>query len=56
MALDLLEWIIIAAVLLGLVLGGVGLYFLLRVLRTLNKADRYFDEKEKESRQPAKSS
>ena len=47
---DPLQWLIIGA--LVVVVLGVIVYVLLRVLRTLNKADRYFDSKEKVSGQP----
>jgi hypothetical protein len=40
---DPLQWLIIGIlVLMGM---GVIVYILLRILRTLNKADRYFDSK-----------
>ena len=47
---DPLQWLIIGA--LAVVVLGVIVYVLLRILRTLNKADRYFDSKEKVSGQP----
>ena len=42
---DSLQWVIIVALSVLIVVGIV--YLLLRVIRTLNKADKYFDSKEK---------
>jgi hypothetical protein len=42
---DPLQWVIIGIFVLA-VLGAIA-YILLRILRTLNKADRYLDSKEK---------
>jgi len=50
---DPLQLIIIGILVIGV--GGVlclVAYFLFRILRTLDKADRYFDSKEKGSEQP----
>jgi uncharacterized protein HemY len=47
---DPLQWLIIG--ILALVVLGAVAYILLRILRTLNKADRYFDTKEKGAGQP----
>jgi len=48
---DPLQWLIIGIVVLA-VLGAI-VYIILRILRTLNKADKYFDKKEKGSGQPS---
>jgi len=48
---DPLQWLILGAFV--VVALGVVVYILLRILRTLNKADRYFDSKAKGSGQPA---
>jgi uncharacterized protein HemY len=42
---DPLQWVIIVVLSVLIVLAIV--YVLLRVIRTLNKADKYFDSKEK---------
>jgi len=50
---DPLQWLIIGILVLGA--GGVLVliaYILFRILRTLDKADKYFDSKEKGSEQP----
>ena len=47
---DVLQWLVMGVAIAG-VLGFIG-YVLLRILRTLDKADRYFDSKNKESGQP----
>ena len=46
----LLEWLVIGFAIV-VVLGFI-VYILMRVLRTLDKADRYFESREKESEQP----
>ena len=47
------QWVVIAIMVLGLV--GFVLYAVYRLIRTLDKADRYFDRKERETGQPVKS-
>jgi len=48
---DPLQWIIIGFVV--LVVVGFVVYLLYRLLRLLDKADRFFDAKAKESKRPA---
>jgi len=48
---DPLQWIIIGVILI-IGVGGI-VYILLRILRTLNKADKYFDSEGKGSGQPS---
>ncbi|HYA56443.1 MAG TPA: hypothetical protein VED22_06555 [Nitrososphaerales archaeon] len=47
---DPLQWVILGALVM-MVLGTI-VYVLRRILGTLNKADRYFDSKEKVPEQP----
>lgn len=46
---DPLQWVLIAVVVIGLVIVFFG-YLLYRLLRVLNKADKYFDARAKESK------
>jgi hypothetical protein len=50
---DPLQWLIIGILILVVLGLGVVVYVLFRILRTLKKADRYFDRKEKGSGQPS---
>ena len=47
---DPLQWLIVSAFV--VVVFGVVVYVLRRILGTLNKADKYFDSKEKGPEQP----
>jgi len=47
---DPLQWVIVGGVV--VVVLGVIVYVLRRILGTLNRADRYFDSKEKGPEQP----